>query len=521
MDQTKNNMDRIRAFDAEEGEWRTINGAHVLIKNGRIAGGAGGALNGQPFRGGSLKKMQAGSKGSKFNENRERASIREAVKSPLYGTVPAGLNVERAEFHPHYDPNRRYTVTKGRQGRRGRHDDPRRFNVLEGARPISTNWYGTIFEADHKHLTVPRHPLGPYEGTARLEPSKAELAARARSLKERRPDLFKAGRKASPASPASRLTKMPGGHKGMESGAYGRRLESQAKEVAGNNRAIIASVNAKHDRNRNERLKQMGNLMAKASKWPDHSPLKAIYRNAYEALAREDQREGRATAATTHALNQEMFDLEGKAARHESHRGEVASRAQRALERYRKSREAERGGASAPQQSAPHATKLGRMQPGSTAVNAGKEAKRLDHNARVYHRTARRAREAYNAKMDKAIAEQEALRQKAIGKLNSNALGVRAYAESHRRAETPEQATHKAAQYIKLGNKYRDKYRGMKESAENKQNEIERKKNDYKMKSYENVSRRDQEADNAKERLARMRKLAKALKARRPGSFKG
>ena len=57
MDQTKNNMDRIRAFDAEEGEWRTINGAHVLIKNGRIAGGAGGALNGQPFRGGSLKKM--------------------------------------------------------------------------------------------------------------------------------------------------------------------------------------------------------------------------------------------------------------------------------------------------------------------------------------------------------------------------------------------------------------------------------------------------------------------------------
>ena len=63
MDQTKNNLDRIRAFDAEEGEWRTINGAHVLIKNGRIAGGAGGALNGQPFRGGSLKKMQSGSKG--------------------------------------------------------------------------------------------------------------------------------------------------------------------------------------------------------------------------------------------------------------------------------------------------------------------------------------------------------------------------------------------------------------------------------------------------------------------------
>lgn len=458
MDQTKNNLERIRAFDAEEGEWRTINGAHVLIKNGRIAGGAGGALNGQPFRGGSLKKMQAGSKGSKFNENRERASIREAVGNPLYGERPSGVNIERLEFHPHYDPNRRYTVVTGRRGRRGRYDAPRRYNVLEGARPISSTWSGTTFEADHKRLTVPKYPLGPYEGTARLEPSKAELAARARSLKKRRPDLFKAGRTASPASPASRLTKMPGGHKGMESGAYGRSLESQAKEVAGNNRAIIASVNAKHDRNRNERLKQMGNLMAKASKLPDHSPLEAIYRNAYEALAREDQREGRATAATTHSLNQEMFDLAEKAARHESKRGEVASRAQRALERYRKSREAERGGSAAPKQSAPHATKPGRMQPGSTAVNAGNEAKRLDHNARVYHRTARRAREAYNAKMDKAGGEPNA---------------------------------------------------------------IEQKKSAYKAKSDANVSRRDQAAASAKERLSKLRQLANSLKARNPNAFKG
>lgn len=501
MDQTKNNLERIRAFDAEEGEWRTINGAHVLIKNGRIAGGAGGALNGQPFRGGSLKKMQsgyrgehadritqklkegraektlerlhqrresqvqrpasrltkmqAGSKGSKFNENRENASVRKAVKSPLYGAVPAGLNVERAKTALHYDPNRRYTVIKGRRGRRGRNDDPRRYNVLEGARPIATNGYGTIFEADHKHLTVPHYPLGPNEGTARLEPSKTELAARARSLKERRPDLFKAGR---PARPASRLTKMPEGQKGMESGAYGRKLKTQAKEVAEKNRAAMARANAKYDRNRNERLKQMGNLMSEASKLPDHSPLEARYRNAYEALAREDQREGRATAATTNALNQEMFDLEGKAARHESNRGEVASRAQRALERYRKSREAERGGTSAPQQSAPHATKLGRMQPGSKAVNAGKEAKRLDHNARVYHRTARRAREAYNAKMDKSGGEPNA---------------------------------------------------------------IEQKKNAYKAKSYENVSRRDQAAASAKGRLSNLRQLAKSLKARNPNAFKG
>lgn len=307
MDQTKNNLDRIRAFDAEEGEWRTINGAHVLIKNGRIAGGAGGVLNGQPFRGGSLKKMQSGSKG-------------------------------------------------------------------------------------------------------------------------------------------------------MESGAYGRKLKSQAKEVAEKNRAAIARANAKYDRNISKRFEQMEYLMKKASKLPDHSQLEATYRNAYEALARENQREGRATAATTNALNQEMFDLAGKAARHESNRGDVASRAQRALERYRKSRGAERGGSTSPQQSAPHATKLGRMQPGSTAVNAGKEAKRLDHNARVYHRTARRAREAYNAKMDKAGGEPNA---------------------------------------------------------------IEQKKSAYKAKSDASVIRRDQAAASAKERLSNLRQLAKSLKARNPHAFKG
>lgn len=462
MDQTKNNMDRIRAFDAEEGEWRTINGAHVLIKNGRIAGGAGGALNGQPFRGGSLKKMQSGSKGSKFNENREKASVRWATSS-VFGPTPAGLNKKRLDpipnnvttEVPHYDPSRRYTIVKGRPDGIGKISDPIKYDVLEGARPIETGSFGTTFEANHKQVTVPEYAHWGAEGSAYMEPSKTELAARARSLKKRRPDLFKAGRK---ASPASRLTKMPEGHKGMESGAYGRRLKSQAKEVAEKNQAAIARANAKHDRNRNERLKQMGNLMAEASKLPDHSPLEARYRNAYEALAREDQREGRATASTTNALSQEMFDLEGKAARHESKRGEVASRAQRALERYRKSREAERGGAAAPQQSAPHATKLGRMQPGSTAVNAGKEAKRLDHNARVYHRTARRAREAYNAKMDKAGGEPNA---------------------------------------------------------------IEQKKSAYKAKSDANVSRRDQAAASAKERLSKLRQLANSLKARNPNAFKG
>lgn len=402
MDQTKNNLDRIRAFDAEEGEWRTINGAHVLIKNGRIAGGAGGALNGQPFRGGSLKKMQSGSKG-------------------------------------------------------------------------------------------------------------------------------------------------------MESGAYGRKLESQAKEVAERNRSAMARRNAQYDLQHKARMKKMGYLLAEASKFPENSPLQKRYRNAVNAIEKEDQWEASIRTLRNHSLNQESYDLAGKAARYKSKRGEVASRAQRALERYRKSREAERGGSTSPQQSAayntgkkralehikrltneghedpealaavkaeassyvkkwrdiakrnpgdetaekqlgwyetlekgwgdmlnsvnrsksreaerggtsapqqiaPHATKLGRMQPGSTAVNAGKEAKRLDHNARVYHRTARRAREAYNAKMDKAGGEPNA---------------------------------------------------------------IEQKKSAYKAKSDANVSRRDQAAASAKERLSKLRQLANSLKARNPNAFKG
>lgn len=395
MDQTKNNLDRIRAFDAEEGEWRTINGAHVLIKNGRIASGAGGALNGKPFRGGSLKKMQSGSKG-------------------------------------------------------------------------------------------------------------------------------------------------------MESGAYGRKLESQAKEVAERNRSSMARRNAQYDLQHKARMKKMGYLLAEASKFPENSPLQKRYRNAVNAIEKEDQWEASIRTLRNHSLNQESYDLAGKAARYKSKRGEVASRAQRALERYRKSREAERGGSTSPQQSAayntgkkralehikrltneghedpealaavkaeassyvkkwrdiakrnpgdetaekqlgwyetlekgwgdmlnsvnrsksleaspqqsaPHATKLGRMQPGSTAVNAGKEAKRLDHNARVYHRTARRAREAYNAKMDKAGGEPNA---------------------------------------------------------------IEQKKNAYKAKSDENVIRRDQAAASAKGRLSKLRQLAKSLKARNPNAFK-
>lgn len=49
MDKTKENLMRIKAYDAEEGEWRTIKGARVLVKNGEIVAGAEGKFNGQKF----------------------------------------------------------------------------------------------------------------------------------------------------------------------------------------------------------------------------------------------------------------------------------------------------------------------------------------------------------------------------------------------------------------------------------------------------------------------------------------
>ena len=49
MDKTKENLMRIKAYDAKEGEWRTIKGARVLVKNGEIVAGAGGKFNGQKF----------------------------------------------------------------------------------------------------------------------------------------------------------------------------------------------------------------------------------------------------------------------------------------------------------------------------------------------------------------------------------------------------------------------------------------------------------------------------------------
>lgn len=66
MDKTKENLMRIKAYDAEEGEWRTIKGARVLVKNGEIVAGAGGKFNGQIEADFEMNKK-------KFPENEHKA----------------------------------------------------------------------------------------------------------------------------------------------------------------------------------------------------------------------------------------------------------------------------------------------------------------------------------------------------------------------------------------------------------------------------------------------------------------
>lgn len=474
MDQTKNNLERIRAFDAEEGEWRTINGAHVLIKNGRIAGGAGGALNGQPFRGGSLKKMQSGSKGSKFNENREKASVR-GTTSSVFGPIPAGLNEKRLAHIPnnvttevpHYDPSRRYTIVQGRPERIGKISSPIKYDVLEGARPIATGSFGTTFEAAHKQVTVPEYARWGAEGTAYMEPSKAELAARARSLKKRRPDLFKAGRGGS-TSPQQGAAYNTGKKRALE---HIKRLTNEGHEDP----EALAAVKAE--------------ASSYVKKWRD--------------IAKRNP--GDETAEKQLGWYETL----------EKGWGDMLNSVNRS-----KSREAERGGTSAPQQSAPHATKLGRMQPGSTAVNAGKEAKRLNHNANVYKRTARLQYAKKSAKLRPQYNEAKMEKEKAHtdwSKANSY-LEDRRIRELQRTPENKQHEKHNAYRKLQAKN---DARRNIAETAaENQATKIENELNDYHNRLTSNVVNRNIAASNAKSRLARMQQLAKALRKSRPDLFK-
>lgn len=102
MDKTKENLMRIKAYDAEEGEWRTIKGARVLVKNGEIVAGAGGKFNGQKFgsKPARLSKVQtmenlaSAAKSGKTDPTTSRAIITPAMKKQ----VEADFEMNKKKF---------------------------------------------------------------------------------------------------------------------------------------------------------------------------------------------------------------------------------------------------------------------------------------------------------------------------------------------------------------------------------------------------------------------------------------
>lgn len=102
MDKTKENLMRIKAYDAEEGEWRTIKGARVLVKNGEIVAGAGGKFNGQKFgskpaRSSKVQTMEnlaSAAKPGKTDPTTSRAIITPAMKKQ----VEADFEMNKKKF---------------------------------------------------------------------------------------------------------------------------------------------------------------------------------------------------------------------------------------------------------------------------------------------------------------------------------------------------------------------------------------------------------------------------------------
>lgn len=343
MDQSQKNLERIRAYDADEGEWRTINGAHVLVKNGRIAGGAGGALNGQRFQGHSVGKMAAGSKGQTFKENKPSYSKMRA-KGEHGVPQPAGMNRSRLKYASKIDKNKKYTVVAPHSGRADHgntNSDPQFFDVLRGAKVKSQGNHATTFAAGGKEISIPNDVQSRYSTERPYEePTKKGLQARINKLKQSRPELFKQGRE------------------------------------------------------------------------------------------------------------------------------------------------------QAPTQSTPRQSKLGRMQPGSTAVNANKETKRLGNNARVYKRTARLQREKKKASTGAKIQELQ------------------------RKMDLAQQAYNEAPPLQKY------KYEGQVTALNNQYRQLKSDLAGYYAQSIAKEDDRNQDAANAKSHLAKMQKLAKALKQSRPDLFK-
>lgn len=364
MDQSQKNLERIRAYDADEGEWRTINGAHVLIKNGRIAGGAGGALNGQRFQGHSVGRMAAGSKGQTINlldrktkANKGAAKLRQS-RPELFKQGRS----QQASSNTSSQPTRKESIT------------PR------GTTVITANNGDNITVSYNRRTQGYDLSVMPFHSLESTEKSFPDIHSLNRELSK---------------NYNMEIDDRPGANQASS--------PSQSRE------AQLEELRIRRD---------------------DLSPRDPEHRR----------------------LSKQIWELQSEGT--------------------------------------PRQSKLGRMKPGSTAVNANKETKRLGNNARVYKRTARLQREKKKASTEAKIQELQKKYDQAY--------------EKYFNAPPLEKEDFRAP-LVDLNNQYRG---------------LQSDLSGYYAQSVSKEDARNRDAANAKSHLDKMQKLAKALKQSRPDLFK-
>ena len=384
MDQRQNNLDRIRAFDAEEGEWRTINGAHVLIKNGRIAAGAGGALNGQKFQGHSIKKMPAGMTGRNHGYLAEK-------------------------YSREYDMNRSKAIEERDRARNENGGLGGAMYAATGFGPESKEqqYWDRMKEAGRKIDQLEERPFR----------MKKYLAAH--------PELRRGGRAApQTAAPSQNSTPTSSNHrlKRMPAGYTGKKFEEvtpSAKYIKPDEYSGRNGIPGWHESLQKEGLRRLapGEELDPSKRYalaePDSN--RAPRNNAGLYYSTSDPYEyktlrgakivGRGGHGTTFEaggkrITPSNYDMSiGRQTIYEEKTGKGMQ--ERAAKYLAAHPELRRGGRAAPQTAAPSQNstptssnhRLKRMPAGYTGKNYKNEVKRLEHNAKVYQRTARKAYE--------------------------------------------------------------------------------------------------------------------------------
>ncbi len=466
MDQTQNNLERIRALDAEEGEWRTINGAHVLIKNGRIAAGAGGALNGQRFQGHSVKKMAAGMTGR--------------TTSHEIGKANQSLANENAKYKE-----------RGALLRKGQEEASKSFAEEKDALGKKQSWLKTRRDKARRRLKswadigneVQTIAGTGYQGGPRKKYLEQDLKNAGFTFKyqpgEMPADLDE-GEYYSPGMDIVATKKGRGNKKYSFTMVPGRgdRFSASSLHInAGYERDPVAGFSPSDVANSQYLTRLQGEMHAplyeEGRKNIDkkHDALRGKLDERYAPrLKKAKEKADRATGALEAYNGAETEEHNRKISAGAARMATLGNAQSKAAAYLVAHPELKRGGRQTPTTSRPASTqvsgrRLGRVPAGYTGKNYDKETKRLGHNAKVYVRT------AGNAMKRKAAT------------LNPQIVAAKTAGESSR-AQAMENQLH-----------------------------------DYNTKMTRNIQNRNTEAAGAKNRLSNMKRMAKALKQSHPEVF--